>query len=599
MTVRTVSLKNVSKLPECSSYLLHFTSLYFHVCLLFFCQGVSCLWNHDGNPVDGISINNRLQEFTKELKANPKYLQDKVKQYFKDNPHKLTLVMRPDEDYDKKLQEEENTRLSAIRSTLSEEDKMQLHKRGLELLEKQMCTEDLSCLPTIHVADIERDIVRVPTTIHHASSGVPIYCCAQPTNEITYLNLLADTSHLPDDLKPYLPLFTDILTKMGAGIWNYKELSQLIDLYTGGLGCSIFMSNHHTESNSYEQCIRLSSHSLERNFDKTLDLWQNVISRPNFSDKDRLKTLIRMIASDMASSLPSSGHMYAMGQASSTLSPSAQWKELFSGVTQVNMMKTLAELDDVDEVVAKLEQIAGHVLNFKNVRVSVNATEEAMESTVHKLDTFLQPLSQEFSTERVLVNDSKFQPHSKQTHIELPFTVNYVSMSVPSVRYTHPDSSRLTILAKILSSKFLHREIREKGGAYGSGALSGDNTFNFFSYRDPNSLQTLDVFDRAIEWAVSGQFTDEHVNEAKISCFQQIDKPVPPSSKGLAYYLHDLTDALRQANRDRIFATTKEDLVQVANEYLHRSAAKPTGIALLGPHLPSLAEDSTWNILKS
>ncbi|XP_052833082.1 presequence protease, mitochondrial-like [Octopus bimaculoides] len=473
----------------------------------------------------------------------------------KDNPHKLTLVMRPDEDYDKKLQEEENTRLSEISSTLSEEEKMQLHKRGLELLEKQMHTEDLSCLPTIHIADIERDIVRVPTTIHYASSGVPIYCCAQPTNEITYMNLLADTSHLPEDLKSYLPLFTDIFTKMGAGIWNYKELSQLIDLYTGGLGCSIFMSNHHTESNTYEQCIRLSSHSLERNFDKMLDLWQNVISRPNFSDNDRLKTLIRMIASDMASSLPNSGHMYAMGQASSTLSPSAQWKELFSGVTQVNMMKTLAELDNVDEIVAKLEQIAGHVLNFKNVRVSVNATEEAMEATVHKLDTFLQPLSQEFSTERVLVNDSKFQPHEKRTHVELPFTVNYVSMSVPSVQYTHPDSSSC-----------FDSFCREKGGAYGSGALNGDSTFNFFSYRDPNSLQTLDVFDRAIEWAVSGQFTDEHVNEAKLSCFQQIDKPVPPSSKGLTYFLHDITDALRQVKRDRIFATTKEDLVQVANK---------------------------------
>lgn len=35
-----------------------------------------------------------------------------------------------------------------------------------------------------------------------------------------------------------------------------------------------------------------------------------------------------------------------------------------------------------------------------------------------------------------------------------------------------------------MSTKFLHREIREKGGAYGGGAV-GQNpgTFAFFSYR--------------------------------------------------------------------------------------------------------------------
>ena len=68
--------------------------------------------------------------------------------------------------------------------------------------------------------------------------------------------------------------------------------------------------------------------------------------------------------------------------------------------------------------------------------------------------------------------------------------------------------SRLQILSRLLSSKFLHREIRyvvlfyqcwtvwshrlvtvvldyfrEKGGAYGSGAKIGGNVFSFFSYR--------------------------------------------------------------------------------------------------------------------
>ena len=38
-------------------------------------------------------------------------------------------------------------------------------------------------------------------------------------------------------LRPYFPLFTSFLTDIGAGPYDYRQLSHLIDLYTGGIGC--------------------------------------------------------------------------------------------------------------------------------------------------------------------------------------------------------------------------------------------------------------------------------------------------------------------------------------------------------------------------
>ena len=40
--------------------------------------------------------------------------------------------------------------------------------------------------------------------------------------------------------------------------------------------------------------------------------------------------------------------------------------------------------------------------------------------------------------------------------------------------------------------------------------------------RDPNSMETLQVFQDAIEWACSGGFSDEDVDEAKLSVFSQV-----------------------------------------------------------------------------
>lgn len=84
--------------------------------------------------------------------------------------------------------------------------------------------------------------------------------------------------------------------------------------------------------------------------------------------------------------------------------------------------------------------------------------------------------------------------------------------------------------------------IREKGGAYGSGAKQEDGIFTFMSYRycsisllkfykflrffsafrDPNSFDTLNVFTKCIEWASEGGFTEKDVEEAKLSVFSLV-----------------------------------------------------------------------------
>ncbi len=65
------------------------------------------------------------------------------------------------------------------------------------------------------------------------------------------------------------------------------------------------------------------------------------------------------------------------------------------------------------------------------------------------------------------------------------------------------------MLAALLSAKYLHQEIREKGGAYGGGAVAGGGTFTYYSYRDPKNLETFSVYRNAAEWASQAAFTPQ------------------------------------------------------------------------------------------
>lgn len=55
-----------------------------------------------------------------------------------------------------------------------------------------------------------------------------------------------------------------------------------------------------------------------------------------------------------------------------------------------------------------------------------------------------------------------------------------------------------------------------------------------FVFRDPNSVQTLSAFHKGIDWAKSGQFTQQDIDEAKLSVFSAVDSPVAPANKGEA-----------------------------------------------------------------
>jgi Zn-dependent M16 (insulinase) family peptidase len=59
-------------------------------------------------------------------------------------------------------------------------------------------------------------------------AGTKVQWNDQRTNGITHVNLLYDLSELPWHLVPYLPLFSSLLSELGAGDRDYRQLAQAI-----------------------------------------------------------------------------------------------------------------------------------------------------------------------------------------------------------------------------------------------------------------------------------------------------------------------------------------------------------------------------------
>ncbi|XP_074049310.1 presequence protease, mitochondrial isoform X2 [Macrotis lagotis] len=583
---------------------------------------IASCWNHEGDPIELLNLGGQVTRFRKCLKENPKFLQEKVKQYFKNNQHRLTLSMNPDEKYYEKQAQMESEKLKEKIDCLSMEDKRHIYEKGLELQASQSKPQDATCLPALKVSDIEPNLpfTELETTL--AAGEIPVQYCAQPTNGVVYFRAFSSLNTLPEELRPYVPLFCSVLTKMGCGIYDYREQAQQIELKTGGMSVSPHVIPDDSDLDIYEQGVLFSSLCLDRNLSDMMHLWSEIFNNPHFEDEEHFKVLVKMSAQELSNGIANSGHLYASIRASRTLTPAGDLLETFSGMDQVRLMKRVAEMPDIKSVLRKLPRIKKYLLNCDNMRCSVNATPQQMSQAGKEVEIFLKNLGRSKKERkfvrphviekpidcksidgnlvnhptRKLVTDPTFKPCQMKTHFVLPFPVNYVGEGVRTVPYSHPDYASLRILARLMTAKFLHTEIREKGGAYGGGAKLGTNgIFTFYSYRDPNSVQTLQSFEKAVSWAKSGKFTEADIEEAKLSVFSAVDAPIAPSDKGMDHFLYGLSNEMKQGHREKLFGVSREQLINVSNKYL-RSGQSTRGLAILGPDNSNIEKDPSWVI---
>jgi hypothetical protein len=156
--------------------------------------------------------------------------------------------------------------------------------------------------------------------------------------------------------------------------------------------------------------------------------------------------------------------------------------------------------------------------------------------------------------------------------------VSFVALTFETVRMAHADAPALAVISKILRSMYLHREIREKGGAYGGFALYSpeDGLFCFASYRDPHIVATLKAFEGAARFARGGDYSDEDVKEAILQVCSEIDKPDPPGPAARkAFYrkIVSLSDEIRSQFKSKLLSLTRRDVRRAAKKYF----AAPSG----------------------
>lgn len=554
--------------------------------------GTLPIWNHDGNILDSMCISKKIDKFKNKLNNHSHYLQSLVDRYLLNNKHKLVMTMSPINNYEEIRIENEKKLLKEKLAPLSNADKDNIYQQGLELRKQQDAIQDISCLPSLTLNDLKKTTDSVPLKKENISN-TPVFIFPQPTNNVTYFKSLLNISHLSNELKNIIPLFCNVVTRMGTKSMNFRQFDQLVRKSTGGLHVSQAIVDSPKDLFTMKETVILNSHCLDSNVDDMFNLWKQIFTQVTFQDVNRFKTLIQEEASSLANSISGSGHMYAMLCATAGINPIDAQRESYGGLQYISMMKKIAQMEDLSPILKKLEKISEQLLNKNTMKCSLTTVEDNSQ-TVKSLESFLNNTVGSWNLSNEYNTFAKLDKSVKCFHHVLPFSVNYCAKALPGVNYTHKDFAPLQVLCKYMSAKYLLPTVREKNGAYGAGVtLSTSGSIQMYSYRDPKPVETFQAFDSACDWVNKKKITLEELNEAKLAIFQRIDHPVAPMAKGNALFLNDMDEQIRQEHRNQIINVKIDDILNVANLYFsNQNWAK----ALIGPVNNDISSGTSWNI---
>lgn len=525
---------------------------------------------HRGDPVAVMNLDPVLEQLREDIK-DPDFIKRLVRKNLLDNPHRIRLVMKPDPELSRRKEQAEAEKLAAIREALSETEKQQIIEQAAALQARQNEVDDVSILPKVGLQDVPATM-QIPTGTVSDLGDIQDNFFEQGTNGLIYQQVVVDLPAMDDALVNLLPIYTYCLSELGCGERDYLQAQAWQDSVSGGVNAYVSVRGLVDNEQDIRSHFVFSGKALARNHEQLNELMSEMLENARFDELDRIRELVSQKRARREQSVTGQGHSLAMVAASSGMSPAAELSHRLSGLQGIKSLKQLDDAlnnrDELQKLADQFRQIHDLILAAPRQYLTI-AEKDEQEKVEADIRKYWQGKG---NRAQGLFSVPEIKKQVKQAWVTST-QVNFCAKAFPTVCVSHEDAAALTVLGGFLRNGFLHRVIREQGGAYGGGASHepGNACFRFFSYRDPRLEETLNDFDRSIEWLLSAEHNEQQVEEAILGVIGSMDKPGSPAGEAKQAFHNELygrTPEQRQKFRENVLKVTVDDLRRVGATYL-------------------------------
>ena len=497
------------------------------------------------------------------------YFENLIEKYLLDNKHAAIVTIVPEKGLNAKMDQKLEEKLAQYKNSLSDEEIDQLirdTKHLKEYQEEPSPKEELEKIPMLSREDLRKEILPL-SNIEKQISGIKTICHDVAANGIDYLTLMYDVSDIPAEDIPYLGVLKALLGYVDTKTYTYADLANAINIYSGGINCGMGIYPNGEKEAPLQVKFEVRIKTLESSLKETMSIVNEILLSSNMNDEKRLYEILAQSKARLQQSLSSAGHSVSSMRALAGFSEYAYYLDATNGITYYETVKDLEEHFDEKKqtLIAKLKQLTCQIFGTERLLISFTGDQKAFAYAEPVLKDALQkqPAGQKVHEAARISLTRSSEAFTDASQIQ------YVAKVGNFADHGYHYNGALRILKLILSYDYLWINVRVKGGAYGcmSGFFRSGETY-FVSYRDPNLLKTLEIYDGIPEYLRKFQADERDMTKYIIGTFSSMDTPLYPEGKGarsMNAYLQDLTEEMLQKDRDEVRNATAEDIRALAD----------------------------------
>ena len=522
-------------------------------------------WLYDNDPLELLHYEEALTNIRKGLAGT--YFEDLIRHSILNNNHKVLVSIYPERGLQERKDAEVKEHLANVKANMTSEEIEAIVEQTKRLKIRQETPdsdEALASIPLLELSDLNPNIEAVErreskignTTVHF----VPTF-----TKGINYVGLYFKLNCLTEEELFYADILSDILGRIDTSERGYEALAKDINMNLGGLSSDITAISKDGKRDEFTPLMIVRAKALHSKLPDLCRLINEVVKKADYSDDQRLTELVQESKAIWDNEAFRRGNSIVSQRVMAQVSAVGKFRDNGNLGYYQKISELASNPAALPLLPEKLAEVGRKIFRANNVDIMFVGEEGELEA----FENLMKPLVETWDTTELSNDVLQITRLSGNDGIVTAGKVQYVAQGGNFIDHGFKHVGPMSVLETILRYEYLWIRIRVQGGAYGAFAnFYDDGNMIFCSYRDPNLLETLNVYKELPQYLRDFTLTDREMRKYIIGTMSSLDLPMTPALRGpraMGMYFSGAKLEDKVEFRKQVIACKPEDIVALAD----------------------------------
>ena len=522
-------------------------------------------WLYDNDSLELLHYEEALANIRKGLAGT--YFEDLIRHSILNNNHKVLVSIYPERGLQERKDAEVKEHLANVKANMTSEEIEAIVEQTKRLKIRQETPdsdEALASIPLLELSDLNPNIEAVErreskignTTVHF----VPTF-----TKGINYVGLYFKLNCLTEEELFYADILSDILGRIDTSERGYEALAKDINMNLGGLSSDITAISKDGKRDEFTPLMIVRAKALHSKLPDLCRLINEVVKKADYSDDQRLTELVQESKAIWDNEAFRRGNSIVSQRVMAQVSAVGKFRDNGNLGYYQKISELASNPAALPLLPEKLAEVARKIFRANNVDIMFVGEEGELEA----FENLMKPFVETWDTTELSNDVLQITRLSGNDGIVTAGKVQYVAQGGNFIDHGFKHVGPMSVLETILRYEYLWIRIRVQGGAYGAFAnFYDDGNMIFCSYRDPNLLETLNVYKELPQYLRDFTLTDREMRKYIIGTMSSLDLPMTPALRGpraMGMYFSGAKLEDKVEFRKQVIACKPEDIVALAD----------------------------------